>query len=154
MDELERILAKNEPVTLTAPNTAPPSDSQYPLTPFKTLFSQPASFSLDVSDGFRKSCQHSQPSSSAVATSDHLVTRSKAPEYLELCVNYGQWQRRLGEIDVSCLSNDGQVFEAMRKKYTELRRSKTSYFLEPMDVRYVRVRSQLHFFCPRATLCS
>ena len=70
---------------------------------------------------------------------------NKFPKFFELCVNYGRWQRRLGEINISQYNSDGQLFDAVKRKYFELGKSRMKYFLEPVDVRYVRVRSRTWF---------
>ena len=59
--------------------------------------------------------------------------------YFEVCVNYGRWQRRLGEINVSDAYNDGLFFDAIKKRHNEVRRQTLSFLLEPRDIRYVRV---------------
>lgn len=84
-----------------------------------------------------------QSSSTTVAINHNSA--SLTPVYFEICINSGRWQRRLGEINVSEAHNDGLFFGAIKEKYTNMRRRRKFSFVEPRDIRYVRVRS-LSFF--------
>ena len=73
--------------------------------------------------------------------------RPARKKYFELCINYGKWERRLGEIDISAISTDGELFRAIRSKYEGIRgfRTKKLYLLEPVDIHFVQVRIQYAF---------
>ena len=59
--------------------------------------------------------------------------------FLELCVNTGEFQKQLTEIDVSSVASDGQLFRLIRQRYDEVRRFRVNYFLlRPVDVHFVQ----------------
>lgn len=66
----------------------------------------------------------------------------KPRKFFELCVNRGKWEKRLGEIDITDMVNDGELFRAIAEKYDSVRgiRAKNLYLLEPADIHFVRVR--------------
>ncbi|SPO06948.1 uncharacterized protein DNG_09642, partial [Cephalotrichum gorgonifer] len=58
--------------------------------------------------------------------------------FLELCVNTGEFQKQLAEIDVSSVRSDGQLFDRIRERYREVRSFRVKYFLlKPVDVHFV-----------------
>jgi hypothetical protein len=66
--------------------------------------------------------------------------------FIELCVNTGEFERRLGEIDVSDARGDGDLFTRVREKYDELRSFRVKFFLfKPVNVHYVHVCCLLPF---------
>lgn len=69
--------------------------------------------------------------------------------FVELCVNTGEYQRQLAEIDVTNLESDSQLFERIKEKYLEVRSFRVKYFLlKPIDVHFVQVSSVLHLNWP------
>lgn len=59
--------------------------------------------------------------------------------FLELCVNTGEFQRQLAEIDVSSVNSDAQLFDRIRQRYHEARSFRVKYFLlKPVDVHFVQ----------------
>ena len=59
--------------------------------------------------------------------------------FLELCVNTGEFQRQLAEIDVSSVKSDAQLFDLIRERYRGLRSFRLKYFLlKPADVHFVQ----------------
>ena len=62
--------------------------------------------------------------------------------YFELCLNHDSLEKRLGEINLVDVKNDGELFEKIRERYMEIRgpRIKRLYLLKPVDIHFVRVR--------------
>jgi hypothetical protein len=59
--------------------------------------------------------------------------------FIELCVNTGEFQRQLAEIDVSSVESDAQLFDRIRERYREVRSFRAKYFLlKPADVHFVQ----------------
>ena len=72
-------------------------------------------------------------------TSSSMIS-SMNPSYLELCVNTGAHLKTLGEIDLSGVSTDGALFQAVKKKYLQLRGFRSRFWLlTPASVSFVRV---------------
>jgi hypothetical protein len=145
VDELAATLKAVDLTPQANPSASLPAHSQ--LTPPLSRVSSPLPVHIQTSsrglDDLRRGAEGRQLSGNNTLVSttlNHNFTPDGTAIYFELCVNYGQWQRRLGEIDISTTNNDGHLFEAVKKKYDELRYSKANYFLEPVDVRYIRVR--------------
>ena len=69
----------------------------------------------------------------------------KHKKYFELCVNYGQWEKRLGEIDITNVTTDEDLFCKIVEKYTSIRGSlgKALFLLQPVDIHFVHV--SFHF---------
>ena len=62
------------------------------------------------------------------------------PKYLELCINTGQYSTSLGEIDLSHVKSDGELFIKIRERYREMRPFRLRrIFSKPVDVHFVRV---------------
>ena len=85
--------------------------------------------------------------------STHEPSRSPSPveekpkRYFELCVNYGKWEKRLGEIEITNITTDEGLFRQIAEKYDSIRgfRAKAVSLLEPADIHFVHVslRSKL-----------
>ena len=59
--------------------------------------------------------------------------------FIELCVNTGEFQRQLTEIDASDVESDAQLFDRIRERYREVRSFRVKYFLlKPVDVHFVQ----------------
>lgn len=59
---------------------------------------------------------------------------------MELCVNIGEFQRQLAEIDMTNVENDSQLFRLIRNEYREIRGSRAKYFFRrPVDVHFIQV---------------
>ena len=62
------------------------------------------------------------------------------PKYLELCINHGKLERRLGEVDVSNINSDGQLFRQIKRTYDTVRGYRSKWFLlEPTSIQFVKV---------------
>ncbi len=65
-------------------------------------------------------------------------------QFLELCVNTGEFRRQLAEIDVTGVRSDTELFCRIKKKYLEIRGFRAKYFLlKPVDIHFVRVCESL-----------
>jgi hypothetical protein len=64
-------------------------------------------------------------------------------KFAALCVNIGEFNKALGEIEVSSLSTDRQVFQKFKEKYRTLRGSRAStlrwLLIKPVDIRFIQV---------------
>ncbi|MCJ1475644.1 hypothetical protein MMC13_004307 [Lambiella insularis] len=60
--------------------------------------------------------------------------------YFELCINHSSLEKRLGEIDVSRVTNDGELFRKIREQYLNIRGclAKRINLRKPVDIHYVR----------------
>jgi len=59
--------------------------------------------------------------------------------FVEVCVNTGEFQRQLAEIDVSNVTSDGHLFGLIQERYQAVRSFRAGYFfLKPADVHFVR----------------
>ena len=70
----------------------------------------------------------------------------KPRKYLELCVNHRKNEKRLGEIDLTDVTTDEDLFCNIAETYASIRGSlgKALFLLEPVDIHFVHVspRSQ------------
>ena len=87
--------------------------------------------------------QWNAASSTAAVSSDKSTLTSPATEqFFELCVNTGELSIRLGEINISHLKNDAELFRAISTKYQEIRGFRARrILLKPRDVHFVMVSS-------------
>lgn len=80
------------------------------------------------------------------ACSGGPTTSSVTKTYMELCVNTGEFEKRLGEIDITQAECDGKLFELLRERYEAIRSYRTNFFLlKLVDVHYVQVRISTSF---------
>jgi hypothetical protein len=80
------------------------------------------------------------------ACSGDPTTSSVTKTYMELCVNTGELEKRLGEIDITQAECDGKLFELLRERYEAIRSYRTNFFLlKLVDVHYVQVRISTSF---------
>ena len=64
----------------------------------------------------------------------------RTPSFLELCVDHEKRERRLGEVDLTNILTDSQLFEAINEKYMNMRRRPaTLNLLRPATVHFVKV---------------
>ena len=133
MDKVAASLARAEPSTHTTPKASSESRSQSTLLSFPDAAVDPVQLGLRTSNSPLQSLPLGGVEIEIPTASDAV------PVFFEICVNVSRWERRLGEINISQVRNDHQFFQAIKQKYRELRWSKTNYFLEPRDIRYVRV---------------
>ncbi len=69
-----------------------------------------------------------------------LADEFQSKKHFELCVNYGKWERRLGEINITSIRTDGDLFRAVKDRYNFVRGHRAAmYLLEPIDFRFVQV---------------
>ncbi|MCJ1399907.1 hypothetical protein MMC11_003110 [Xylographa trunciseda] len=68
------------------------------------------------------------------------VDLTESKRYFELCVNHSSLEKRLGEVDISTVKNDGMFFRLIKDRYVSVRGSWTTflYLRKPVDVEYVR----------------
>ena len=71
----------------------------------------------------------------------NVSTAPRTGRFFELCINHISMENRLGEIDVSNVTNDGELFCKIRDRYLSLRGSwaRALYLRKPVDIHYVRV---------------
>ena len=63
----------------------------------------------------------------------------RIPQFLEICVNTGKWHKSLGEIDITHVSCDRELFTLIKQRYEEVRGHRTKFFfLEPARVEWVQ----------------
>lgn len=61
-------------------------------------------------------------------------------KFLEVCINTGQYTISLGEIDVTEVENDGELFAKIKQRYHEMRGFRIRrMLLRPVNVHFVRV---------------
>ena len=66
-------------------------------------------------------------------------TEPCTPKFLEVCINTGKWHRSLGEIDITRVSCDRELFALIKQRYDEVRGHRTKlFFLEPAKVEWVQ----------------
>lgn len=70
-----------------------------------------------------------------------LPDDQEVERYFELCLNHDSLETRLGEINLTKIKSDGELFEKIKERYEEIRgpRIKRLYMLKPVDIHYVRV---------------
>ena len=74
----------------------------------------------------------------AFRTSRQLPTQD--PTFLELCVNTGEHLKTLGEIDLTSVRCDGELFKMIKEHYLRLRSIRSKFWLlKPATISYVRV---------------
>ena len=89
--------------------------------------------------------ESSAPTTSA--TGDANLSREpslvsiRRPRWFELCIYYGEGQKRLGEVPLEGIQSDGQLFRAIKEKYESVRglRWKHLWLLKPVDIQFVQV---------------
>jgi hypothetical protein len=64
-------------------------------------------------------------------------------KFTALCVNTGEFNKTLGEIEVNSISTDRQVFQKFKEKYQMLRGFRAGalrwLFIRPVDIRFIQV---------------
>lgn len=78
------------------------------------------------------------------ATSSNNSQRASIPRYFELCVSVGQHSVSLGEIIITSVATDGQLFSKIWERYHDIKRSSfgaaiRGWFFKPDDVFFVHV---------------
>ncbi|KAK0642084.1 hypothetical protein B0T16DRAFT_224837 [Cercophora newfieldiana] len=76
------------------------------------------------------------------ASNSNISQRARKPRYLELCVSVGQHSVNLGEINISSVTTDGQLFKKIWESYREIKKSSSestlrNWFFKPDDVFFV-----------------
>ncbi len=105
--------------------------------------STPEQAHLGSQQHFPRQSSHTLPIaselSSAMEQSQDSFGAEFIPKFFELCVNTGEFQKRLGEIDLTRVTNDLHLFELIRNQYHEIRghRLKKHYLLKPIAMRFV-----------------
>jgi hypothetical protein len=84
-------------------------------------------------------------STSAITSNTPLSLANSKKMFLELCVNTGELDISLGEIDVSNVTSDGELFRRIYQCYKEIRGHRMRrIFLKPVDVHFIHVSSSEH----------
>ncbi|EAQ91630.1 predicted protein [Chaetomium globosum CBS 148.51] len=124
--------------------TAPTQTSHSPggaaaLTPAsRSPLLQPPSQTPPNNTG-QPASQNQLPTTTGGATQANTPAIQATKRFLELCVNTGEFQRQLAEIDISTVTNDAQLFDCIRERYHEVRSFRTRFFLlKPVDVHFVQ----------------
>lgn len=78
------------------------------------------------------------------ATSSNNSQRASIPRYFELCISVGQHSVSLGEINITSVATDGQLFSKIWERYYDIKRSSFGFtirgwFFKPDDVFFVHV---------------
>jgi hypothetical protein len=64
-------------------------------------------------------------------------------KFTALCVNAGEFNETLGEIEISSISTDCQVFQKFKEKYQILRGFRAGAFrwllIRPVDIRFIQI---------------
>ncbi|KAH6838570.1 hypothetical protein B0I37DRAFT_409119 [Chaetomium sp. MPI-CAGE-AT-0009] len=125
----------------TAPPQAshPPGGVSAPTAASGSSPSHPSSNTQAINTGQPPSQNQSPITSGGAATHTNGPAGQVKKRFIELCVNTGEFQRSLAEIDVSTASSDAQLFDRIRERYREVRSFRTKYFLlKPVDVHFVQ----------------
>lgn len=82
-----------------------------------------------------------QPSTTqAVTAQGALGAAYNKPAFLELCVNVGRYEVRLGEIALASITSDQSLFDAIWSHYRNLRgHGLRRFFVKPTDVHFIHV---------------
>jgi hypothetical protein len=75
---------------------------------------------------------------SSQSTSHEYPARIRSVRYLEVCVDYGRYENRHVEVNVSHSTSDHDFFVKLRKEYIKLRGQRNVLF-QPHGVRFVEV---------------
>ena len=105
------------------------------------------SISATGEQGNTRNCSNSNATSSPSANisigSDHLTRQHPKPkcrQFLAICINTGQYITKLGEIELSTISKDGELFAKITDKYRQLRQFRIKrVFMRPVNVHIVLV---------------
>ncbi|KAH7086220.1 hypothetical protein FB567DRAFT_593168 [Paraphoma chrysanthemicola] len=77
--------------------------------------------------------------SSSPALSTLNQNPTKAKQFFELCVNIGELDVRLGETEVTNVTSDADLFQAIYRRYKEIRGHRMQrIFLKPVNINYVQ----------------
>ncbi|KAK3301760.1 uncharacterized protein B0T15DRAFT_505975 [Chaetomium strumarium] len=61
------------------------------------------------------------------------------PKFLEVCVNTGEFEKRLTEVNMLAVNSDTKLFQDIKEEYQSVRSFRARYFLlKPVDVHFVR----------------
>jgi hypothetical protein len=75
------------------------------------------------------------------------VPEGRLNKYLALCVNTGRFHTTLGEINVTSICRDNEVFSAIKQRYLEIRgfraRARRIFLVRPTSVQFVKVNLSL-----------
>ena len=75
----------------------------------------------------------------STSISNHFSSLS-VPAYFELCVIAGNHKVKLGEIDITNVKSDGELFKMIWNKYQQLRGAELkAIFVKPSNIHFVRV---------------
>lgn len=145
-----------------ASRSPPPPSSRLPI-PKNTLVRpshlRSGSSSSGSNSSFTRNGTSSSGSSPCTTFLSSVSSRNnsvRTATFLELCVNTGEHLIELGEIDLTRVRCDGDLFAAVRKTYNEIRGFRARFWLlKPKAVSYVRVSTSSQLYATTiATLMS
>lgn len=111
--------------------------------PSTNLFA-PSATQISQNNAGRRDVSQFQLQRDVPKTASNNCTMPPLPEprtlkYVELCVNTGKWQMSLGEIDITRVNCDRELFSLIRERYKTIRGYRTRFFLiEPARVEWVQ----------------
>lgn len=96
--------------------------------------------------GTSNSSSNSQPTPGALSSCINLTCTPEKRRYFELCVNTGEISVNLGEIDITDVDSDGELFKRIYERYKEIRGYRIRrVFLKPVDVHFVHFSVQKRY---------
>lgn len=122
--------------------SAPAADSGHPVSSMGLGHSGPIQSSpsnFGGSNGGNGASQNVQPALGRFlgTTAQGLTTQKR---YFELCVNTGELDISLGEIDITDVTSDGELFKRIYTEYRNIRGHRMRrFFLKPANIHFVRV---------------
>lgn len=125
---------------LTAAILEKPSDSFIATTSsvgdntIASAISNTIASSTDVERGKEDETQDPKPFHTPTST------RKTHKRLLEVCINTGDYQKTLAEIDLTNCASDGEMFSRIRNAYSRVRKFQVkAVFLQPVEVHFVQV---------------
>lgn len=108
--------------------------------------------SIDIPGSILFSGSTLSDQASKSASGDELVNR-----YLALCINTGRCHMTLGEINVTSLLRDNEVFRMIKQRYFEIRgfraQARRLFLVRPSSIHFVKVRINIpNEFLPYLTM--
>ncbi|MCJ1290595.1 hypothetical protein MMC34_002135 [Xylographa carneopallida] len=121
-------------------DAAEQTTQQQPIASHLASSTSPSNNSGQISKTARRS-QRSELAKEAVnvVCNVALPPEPRIPKFVEVCVNTGKWHRSLGEINITDVYCDSDLFALIKQRYDEVRGHWTKFlFLEPAKVELVQ----------------
>ena len=146
LDSLEATLTAPRAVTSATPANVSRYSSHQSGSQFSASLDTSAQLGTNLSSSTRTTTTEAEINIEGSATDPSGQTPSipvTLPlKYLEVCVNIGEHERRLAEIDVSQICCDSELFQRVKEGYRSIRGYRSWYFLvKPSKIEYVQVRT-------------